>query len=80
MDMDNNQVELLFEHLRHIRERVDSTDTAIRDVKQMVISLRSEVHSLRGDILRQEQALAGVESDVDRIKARLDIVDQPTGQ
>lgn len=67
--------ENLLKHLRHLRSRADSTDTALRDLKTTVLALREDVNGLRGDILRQERAFAAVEVDIDRIKARLDFTD-----
>jgi len=32
-------------------------------------------HATRGDILRQEKAIAALEVDIDRIKVRLDLSD-----
>lgn len=71
--------ELILEHLRYIRGRVEATDEAVGEVKISLTSLRQDVHSLRGDILRQERALAAVEVDLERIKSRLDLTDNPTG-
>jgi len=67
--------EIILEHLRHLRSRADRADTALRDLKSTVLALREDVYGLRGDILRQERALATVEVDIDRIKARLDLSD-----
>jgi hypothetical protein len=67
--------EIIIEHLRHLRSRADSSDTALRDLKTTVLALREDVNGLRGDILRQERAFAAVEIDIDRIKARLDLAD-----
>lgn len=69
--------EIILEHLRYLRTRADTTDAAVRDLKTMVIGLREDVNGLRGDVLRQERALAVVETDIERIKARLDISDLP---
>jgi hypothetical protein len=70
--------EIILEHLRYLRSRADSTDTAVRELKSVVLGLREDVNGLRGDILRQERALAAVEVDIDRIKARLDLEGPPS--
>ena len=36
---------------------------------------RDDIHGVRGDIRRQERAIASLEHDVERIKHRLDLVD-----
>ncbi len=74
-DMVDDPQELILEHLRHIRAKVDANDTGLRDIKQMITGLREEVNALRGDILRQERAIAALEADFDRIKTRLDLSD-----
>jgi len=70
--------ELILEHLRSIRTKIDGTDTAVRELKSAVLALREDVNGLRGDILRQERALAAVEVDIDRIKTRLDLAGSST--
>jgi hypothetical protein len=47
----------------------------IREMKDGMISLRDDIHALRGDARRQERAIASVESDIDRIKERLTLSD-----
>ncbi len=67
--------ELIFDVLKKVQQDGIDLKRLIKDVKDSVISLREDVHSLRSDVLRQEKALATVEVDVDRIKNRLDILD-----
>lgn len=67
--------ELLLEVLKKIQQDNVDLKRLIKDVKDNVLSVREDVHSLRSDMLRQEKALATVEVDVDRIKNRLDIID-----
>lgn len=67
--------EIILEHLRYLRSKADNHDKGMSDLKSLVLSLREEVNGLRGDILRQERALAAVEHDIDRIKVRLDLVE-----
>jgi hypothetical protein len=66
---------IILDHLRYLRTKADTTDASLRELKTMVITLREDVNGLRGDILRQERALAAVEVDLDRIKTRLDLRD-----
>lgn len=69
--------ELILDHLRHIREEIGALKAGQKELKEGQISIRDEIHSIRGDFLRQERAIAALESDFDRIKTRLDIVDAP---
>ena len=70
--------EIILEHLRSIRTKIDGTDAAVRELKSMVLALREDVNGLRGDVLRQERAFAAVEVDIDRIKTRLDLAGSST--
>jgi len=38
--------------------------------------MRVELHAIRGKQLRQMQALASLENDMDRVKRRLDLIDE----
>jgi septal ring factor EnvC (AmiA/AmiB activator) len=60
--------ELIFDHLRAIRTDLADVKLDIRDLKQSMLALRT-------DMLRQERAIASVENDIDRIKVRLDLSD-----
>jgi septal ring factor EnvC (AmiA/AmiB activator) len=75
--MVNDPQELILEHLRAIRGDTAEIKTTIRDLKAGMNALRTEVNSLRGDVLRQERSIAAVEVDVDRINARLGLSDTP---
>lgn len=66
--------DIVIEHLRAIR--ADITDLRGDDgLKNGIISVRDDIHALRGDIRRQERAFASVEVDINRIKARLNLSD-----
>ena len=67
--------ELLLEILKRIQSDVSDIKKTQQELKQGQIALRDEVHALRGDVLRQERAIASLETDMDRIKHRLDLVD-----
>ncbi len=73
--MDTITNELLLEVLKKLQQDNVEIKRSLKDVKENIISVRDDIHSLRSDILRQEKALATLEIDVDRINARLDIVD-----
>lgn len=67
--------EIILEHLRAMRTDISVLKEGQRDLKAMMISSREDMNGLRGDILRQERAMASVEVDIDRIKTRLDLTD-----
>ena len=66
---------LVLEHLRHIRSRVDAIDEQQREMKESLLATRVDVHALRGDILRFERGLAAVELTMDKVKLRLGLGD-----
>ncbi len=67
--------ELMLEILKTLQADSKATRGDIRDMRDSMISMREEMHGLRGDLLRQERAIASLENDIDRIKVRLDLVD-----
>ncbi len=67
--------ELIYEVLKKIQNDVADLKKGQRDLKDGQISLQEGLHSIRGDIIRQERAIASLELDVERIKTRLDIAD-----
>lgn len=68
-------MELMHELLKKIQKTQSDHSENFRDIKENLIALREDVHGARGDVLRQEKALASVEADLDRIKVRLDLRD-----
>ena len=69
-------MELVYEVLKKLQQGQADLATGLRDVKESIISLREDVHGTRGDLLRHEKALAALESDIGRIKVRLDLRDR----
>lgn len=70
--------ELVLADLRALRSAPSGLKNDVSAVRGTMTRLRQDVHALRGDILRQERAFAGLEVDMDRIKARLDLTDAPS--
>ena len=66
---------LILDHLRAIRGELKALQHGQQDLKNEMISLRQEVHNLRGDSLRRDQSIAGLEVSIERIKSRLDLSD-----
>ena len=69
--MVNDPQELILEHLRAMRADLSSLKEGMTRVEADIRSLRREVNGLRGELLRQEESLALVAIQVDRINARL---------
>jgi hypothetical protein len=67
--------ELMYEVLKSIQADIAVMKGDIRELKEGQISLRTQIHSMHGDALRQERTIAGLHLDMDRIKARLDLTD-----
>ena len=67
--------DLILDHLRAIRGDTTEIKTALQSLKEGQLSVRDDLHSLRGDIRRQERAIASLETDIDRIKTRLDLAE-----
>ena len=69
--------EIILEHLRFIRSELADVKKDIRELRDGQLSIRDDIHALRGDVRRQERAIAAIEVDTDRIKARLDLSESP---
>ena len=68
--------EIILDHLRAIRSKQDEQNRQIADVKEGQLHIRDDLHAIRGDIRRLDHGLASVEQDVERIKIRLDMVEE----
>lgn len=66
---------LVLEHLRAIRADIGDLKTSVRSVRDEIIGLRNQFHIMQGDTLRQEQSIAAINVDLDRIKSRLSLTD-----
>ena len=49
--------------------------TDIKDLKAGQIEIRMQLHSMDGNVLRQERTIAALQVKVDRIETRLDFTD-----
>ena len=65
----------ILEILREIQSDVSVIKHDIKELKSGLASLRQEVHTLKGDLLRQERAIAMLDMRVERIENRLDLRD-----
>lgn len=66
---------LVLEHLRAIRQDIGDMKAGMREIRTEIMNLRQQLHIIQGDGLRQEQIIASVSLDVDRIKTRLTLND-----
>ena len=74
--MADEPTDLVLEHLKRIQADIGDVKRVVLEIRESVMSLRDDVHGIRGDLLRHERALAALETDVSRIKTRLDMVDE----
>jgi chromosome segregation ATPase len=67
--------ELILEILRKIQSDIAFIKHDVAELKTSVADLRQELHMLKGDILRQERAVAMIDIRVERIETRLNLHD-----
>lgn len=66
---------LILDRLRELREEQRQLIADVREIKDSQTSIRHMLVAMQGDDLRQEAMLAGLRSDVDTIKRRLNLVE-----
>ena len=71
--MTENVENLILEHLRHIRGRVDQMAEDLGTVKLRLSSLESQVVGLHGDNAVAHQRMDHIDQRLDRIAGRLDL-------
>lgn len=64
---------LILEHLRHIRGRVDQLAEDLDTIKLRLTSLETQVAGLHGDNAIAHQRMDRIEARLDRIERRLDL-------
>ena len=71
---------IVLEHLRHIRAKVDQTADDVRDLKSRMSSLEESMVSVRYEVVhcaevdaRQQLSLDKIVQRLDRIERRLDL-------
>lgn len=67
--------ELIYEVLKNVQTSIARLETGMQELKHGQINIRDDIHAVRGDVLRHDKALASLEIDMERIKHRLDMVD-----
>jgi predicted nucleic acid-binding Zn-ribbon protein len=66
---------LVLEILRRMQADMAEMKSDIKDLKTGQIEIRMQLHSMDGNVLRQERTIAAVQVKVDRIETRLDFTD-----
>lgn len=75
--MTENIENLILEHLRHIRGRVDQIAEDVGTLKLRTTSLESQIAGLHGDNAIAHQRMDRIEARLDRIERRLDLREEP---
>ena len=71
--MNENVENMVLEHLRHIRGRVDQIAEDLGTVKLRLSSLESQVSGLHADNAIAHQRMDRLDARLDRIERRLDL-------
>jgi tetrahydromethanopterin S-methyltransferase subunit G len=74
--MTENVENLVLEHLRHIRGRVDQIADDMKDVKLRLSTLESSMSLVRREILIGDETGARQQASIDRIMDRLDRIER----
>jgi hypothetical protein len=79
--MTENVDNLVLEHLRHIRGRVDQISDDVGDLKQRMSGLESAMNLVRREVslgdeidARQQSALDKLQNRIERIERRLELL------
>jgi predicted nucleic acid-binding Zn-ribbon protein len=61
--------------LRRLQSDMADLKHVQRSIRDELIGIRQQLHALQGDVLRQEQEIAGIQMQLDRVNTRLDLVE-----
>ena len=67
--------DLIYEILKDIQTRLSHVEENTRDLVKGQLRIRKDVNDLRGDIIRHDENFAQIESRLDRIEKRLNLVE-----
>lgn len=83
--MTDNVENLVLEHLRHIRNRIDRVADTVDDIKSRLTSLeittaaiRRDLAHMYGDIVEQHVRVDQLTARIERIERRLDLANTST--
>lgn len=71
-DADN----LVLEHLRHIRGKVDGNGERLDAIDRRLLSIETHLAAFHNSATHQEHELAALKSRVDRLERRLNLTDE----
>ena len=74
--MTENIDNLVLEHLRHIRAKVDQTADDVRDLKGRISSLEESMVSVRYEVVHGAEVDARQQLSLDKIVQRLDRIER----
>ena len=74
--MTDNIDNLVLEHLRHIRARVDQTAEDVRDLKFRFSALETPLNLVRREVVNSDENIARQQVAIDRLDARLQRVER----
>ena len=74
--MTENVENLVFEHLRHIRGRVDQMAVDLSEVKQRLSGLEQPMTLTKREINLSDEAIARQQVSIDRLSERMTRVEQ----
>lgn len=72
--------EIVLEHLRAIRADLEDLKKLRGEMREGFASVRAHQAATHGDQALLERRVVSLESDMDRIKRRLELVDKPGGE
>lgn len=78
--MVSDPYEIILDHLRKIRADLDDVKKLRGEMREGFASVRAHQAATHGDQALLERRVVTLESDMDRIKRRLDLSDKPSGQ
>lgn len=67
--------DLIYEVLRQLQAGISEVKGTLQDHTQMLIKIREEIHTLRGDDLRREAMQAQMDFRLERMESRLNLRD-----
>jgi hypothetical protein len=70
---------LILEHLRVIRGKLDRLESGQKDIADQIASLRLREYARDGDDLRRDRMIAELQAEMERVRRRLDLVDETSG-
>lgn len=74
--MTENTENLVLEHLRHIRGRVDQIGEDVTDLKHRMSSLESAMVSVKREVTQGDETDARQQVSIDRILARIERIER----